>query len=304
MILGVDVSFWQQKVNWEKMREKGIKFAWIRAGQGKDKDIRFDENWKGTADNGIARGAYWFYEWRSGRDPGARYQANLLTDILNGNHGELGAACDFERPGEAWPLLPSSEVCNMLLWDFYETLRNNNVRSDIFYSNLDGIKRINPQPWLKQKKLWLAWYPTKFNVIKLRWDHETWLAYHLKTGAVPTLPSTGWNKATFWQFTYFLDGISYGVQSKELDGNYFLGDNLDSFINPIEEEVKIILVSKGSQNLRPAPNVSSVPIRLLAAGEKMNVDDLITDTRGVWVYDKTKGYAAVYYDGKRYMIRG
>jgi lysozyme len=299
MILGVDVSFWQQKVNWKTMREKGVKFAIIRAGQGKDKDSRFDENWKGAADNGIKRGAYWFYEWRSGRDPGARYQASILADILKGDHGELGAACDFESPGSAWPMLPSSEICNNLLWDFYETLRNNGVRSELFYSNLDGIKHINPQPWLKQKKLWLAWYPIRFNALKLRWDHETWLAYHLKTGIIPTLPNTNWGSAPlFWQFTYFLDGINYGVQSKELDGNYFFGDNTE------DEEVKIILVSKGNQNLRPSPSLTSIPIRLLSAGETMSVDDLISDTRGVWVYDKAKGYAAVYYDGKQYMTRG
>jgi len=299
MISGVDVSFWQQKVNWKTVREKGVKFAIIRAGQGKDKDSRFDENWKGAADNGIERGAYWFYEWRSGRDPGAAYQANLLTDILRGDNGELGAACDFERPNSDWPALPSSATCNNLLWDFYETLRNNNIQSDIFYSNLDGLNKIKPQPWLKQKQLWLAWYPTKFNAAKLRWDHETWLAYHLKTGIVPTLPNTNFGKApTFWQYTYFLDGIGYGVQSKELDGNYMFGENSE------DEEVKITLVTKGKQNLRSAPNTENIPIRMMQAGETMTVDDLITDTRGVWVYDQTKGYAAVYYDGKRYMARG
>jgi len=307
MIKGIDVSFYQGKIDWKRVKESGVQFAIIRGGQGRTKDTRFDYNWKAAADEGIKRGIYWFYEWRSGIDPGADCQADFLLDITKGNVGEMGVTCDYERPNSTWPALPSPAASNEKLWKFYDVLLNNNARADLFYTNLDGINTIKPQPWLKQKELWLAWYPTRWNWKKLRYDHETWLAYHLETGVTPTLPNTNWGKAPlFWQFTYFLDGINYGVQSKELDGDYYLGDNLNDFIKPTEapqeeEDVKIVLKSKGNQNLRREPNLSNTPIRLLSVGETMNVDDLITDARGVWVYDKTKGYAAVYYDGKQYM---
>ena len=61
-LLGIDVSRYQRKINWEKVRESDVSFAFIKATEGaKLKDNFFDRNWEHTAQVGIIRGAYHFY---------------------------------------------------------------------------------------------------------------------------------------------------------------------------------------------------------------------------------------------------
>lgn len=60
---GIDVSHWQGAIDWTKVKASGIQFAIIKAG-GSDAgfytDPRWEENYKGAKDNGIAVGAYYF----------------------------------------------------------------------------------------------------------------------------------------------------------------------------------------------------------------------------------------------------
>jgi len=64
--LGIDVSTWQGKIDWSKVKKSGISFAMIRAGfrgtvSGKiSKDNWFDRNIKGAIANNVNVGVYFF----------------------------------------------------------------------------------------------------------------------------------------------------------------------------------------------------------------------------------------------------
>lgn len=59
---GVDVSKYQEAIDWRTLRGQGIAFAFIKATEGGDRvDDRFDQNWRGARAAGIPRGAYHFY---------------------------------------------------------------------------------------------------------------------------------------------------------------------------------------------------------------------------------------------------
>lgn len=61
-LLGVDVSRYQHKVDWEKVKANDVSFAFIKATEGeKLKDGFFERNWENTGKAGIIRGAYHFY---------------------------------------------------------------------------------------------------------------------------------------------------------------------------------------------------------------------------------------------------
>jgi lysozyme len=63
-IQGIDVSYWQGDIDWLKVREAGVHFAFIKATEGGDHlDPKFLENWEGAKRVGIARGAYHFIYW-------------------------------------------------------------------------------------------------------------------------------------------------------------------------------------------------------------------------------------------------
>jgi lysozyme len=63
-IHGIDVSKFQGDIDWSKVADSGVKFAWIKATEGGDRlDDRFQANWTGAKDAGIPRGAYHFVYW-------------------------------------------------------------------------------------------------------------------------------------------------------------------------------------------------------------------------------------------------
>lgn len=65
---GVDVSRWQGKIDWSKLRTQGANFAFIKSTDGGDHlDPNFMTNWKAAKAAGVKRGAYHFMYWcRSG----------------------------------------------------------------------------------------------------------------------------------------------------------------------------------------------------------------------------------------------
>lgn len=69
-IQGIDVSRWQQDIDWTRVRAAGTRFAFIKATEGGDHlDPKFGENWREAKAAGIPRGAYHFVFWcRPARD--------------------------------------------------------------------------------------------------------------------------------------------------------------------------------------------------------------------------------------------
>ncbi len=63
-IQGIDVSYWQGDIDWDAVRDAGVRFAFIKATEGGDHlDPKFLENWYAAKRAGIARGAYHFIYW-------------------------------------------------------------------------------------------------------------------------------------------------------------------------------------------------------------------------------------------------
>jgi lysozyme len=61
-VRGIDVSHFQGKINWKKVRKEGIRFAYIKATEGitlDDEDFKY--NWKKAGEEKILRGAYHFF---------------------------------------------------------------------------------------------------------------------------------------------------------------------------------------------------------------------------------------------------
>ncbi len=63
-IHGIDVSKYQGDVDWNRVADSGVKFAWIKATEGGDHvDAKFQANWAQAKAVGIPRGAYHFVYW-------------------------------------------------------------------------------------------------------------------------------------------------------------------------------------------------------------------------------------------------
>jgi lysozyme len=63
-VQGIDVSKFQGQIDWKRVQESGIRFAYLKASEGGDRvDPRFHENWQRAAAAGVSRGAYHFMYW-------------------------------------------------------------------------------------------------------------------------------------------------------------------------------------------------------------------------------------------------
>ena len=55
---GIDVSSWQGKPDWTKVKKSGIEFAILRIHQKDGSDASFEHNYKGCKANAIPIGGY------------------------------------------------------------------------------------------------------------------------------------------------------------------------------------------------------------------------------------------------------
>ncbi len=82
-IEGIDVSYWDGTIDWNKVKASGKVFAIARIGDGTYMDPMFDKNWAAIKSVGMIRGAYQFF--RSAEDP------VKLADLVVSKVGKLGA---------------------------------------------------------------------------------------------------------------------------------------------------------------------------------------------------------------------
>lgn len=220
MILGIDTSFYQdnnatpEKINWQKAKDAGARFAIIRASQNLSMDEDFEYNWSEAKRVGLPRGAYHYFDYRSGKAP-AMLQAEKFWSFIKADPGEIVPSMDFERPNAWWPELPAREVCLDMIQTFLVKLDLLSGRTCMLYTNAGTLRyTLAPVPdGITIHPLWVAAWPMV---------HTGQTA---EQAAVGFTPYTGtWSKPTVWQFTTVLDGLKFGMESKGLDGDYFMGD--------------------------------------------------------------------------------
>jgi lysozyme len=103
-VRGIDVSHHQGEIDWTKVAGAGIRFAYLKATEGRDfRDPRFRANWEGAAAAGLARGAYHFFTFCS---PG-REQAEQFLRVAPPAPYALPPVADVEFVGncKSWSSL-------------------------------------------------------------------------------------------------------------------------------------------------------------------------------------------------------
>ena len=65
MIPGIDVSKWQGEIDWRKVTDAEVRFAYIKATEGTGyTDPCFTANWQSAQSAGLLRGAYHYFHPR------------------------------------------------------------------------------------------------------------------------------------------------------------------------------------------------------------------------------------------------
>ncbi|PRY11280.1 lysozyme [Pontibacter ummariensis] len=95
-IYGVDVSHYQQEIDWHKVRESEMVFTFIKATEGETlKDKLFQQNWEQAGEAALMRGAYHFYLPYLSPEKQAKHFINTVSLST----GDLPPVLDIEVRG-------------------------------------------------------------------------------------------------------------------------------------------------------------------------------------------------------------
>ncbi|WP_033167885.1 GH25 family lysozyme [Clostridium sp. KNHs205] len=193
-VRGVDVSSYQGEIDWDKLAEQNIDFAFIKATEGsKYKDKQFHANWVGVSRTKLIFGAYHFFSFDSS---GITQAENYIASVPL-THGMLPPVVDIEFYGNKERHMP----------DKGETVKKLTLLLDKLYEHY-GVKPII-YATLKSYNIYIKGEFTEYPL----WIRNVY--YN------PQLDLSG--KWTFWQYTdkAILEG--YKGSERYIDMNVYAG---------------------------------------------------------------------------------
>ncbi len=136
---GIDVSKWQGRIDWQQVKNAGVQFAIIKAGEGLEVESRFYENINNAKAAGINCGVYWFGHASSTEE--AEAEARACMDAIAGYQLEYPVVYDFEyRSLDSNPIANNKSLLTDTIRAFLSTLQQNSYYS-MFYTNGDFSRR-------------------------------------------------------------------------------------------------------------------------------------------------------------------
>ena len=160
---GIDVSKWNNEIDWAKLANEGVDFAIIRAGyRGSVSgslvvDPYFEQNIKGAAANGIDVGVYFFTQAVNERE--AVEEASIVMSLVQGYDISYPIFIDTEGAGgkgraDDLDVGERSEICQA----FCETIRSGGYTAGVYASKNWLNNRLDITKFSGDNVIWLAEY--------------------------------------------------------------------------------------------------------------------------------------------------
>ena len=185
---GIDVSHFQDTVDWAAVAASGKVFGIVKATEGIDyKDPQFDVNWSALAETDMVRGAYHFFIAHDD----AKTQAEFFLSTVDLQSGDLVPILDVESTNVS----VGETLQGVQTW--LDTVEAAVGQKPMLYTDRNFWNGLGETSSFSAYPLWIADY-----------DVET-----------PELPST-WTTWALWQSSQ--SGTVDGVD-KEVDLNQFAG---------------------------------------------------------------------------------
>lgn len=193
-VQGIDVSHYQGDIDWKKIAEQGIDFAYIKATEGSSSiDEKFAVNWQAAAETKMLIGAYHFFSF----DSAGKTQAENFIGTVGALDGKLLPAVDVEYYGNKEQNPPDKEQVITELTDMLLLLEQEYGVKPMIYTTY---------------KVYYKYLEGEFEEYPL-WIRDVYLTPDIFVK----------NEWTLWQYsdTAVLDGYN-GVE-KYIDRNVFVG---------------------------------------------------------------------------------
>ncbi len=193
-MLGIDVSHYQGKIKWDKVKRidnKKISFVFIRATQGDDgRDKRFERNWSSAKEKGFIRGAYHYYR----PNENSIKQADNFIKNVKLEAGDFPPVLDIEK----FSRIQSRRSLQIALKKWLDRVEEHYGVKPIIYTGASHYKDLLDNDTFNDYVLWVA----NYNDVKLPFKKE--------------------NNWVFWQYRDW--GYVNGIKG-DVDLNVFNGSN-------------------------------------------------------------------------------
>lgn len=165
-MIGIDVSSYQGRINFNAVKQAGYDFVIIRAGWGKsNRDPAFDYNIEAALKAGLKVGVYWFIYAKD--IDHLKHNIAMANGILNNYRDklEMGVWADWEYDSDKYRPNLTKEERTLWVKTFIEGMISYGYKCGL-YANPDYINnkfnyKVDNKPSLWKYPLWLAYYDVK-----------------------------------------------------------------------------------------------------------------------------------------------
>ena len=150
---GIDVSHWQGRIDFDKVKSQGYSFVMINAGYGKyisQKDENFEKNYAAARKAGLNIGTYWYSYALTEAD--ALAEAKTFLEAVKGKMFEYPLAFDIEDASQSE--LPNAAI-NKIIEVFCDYLESNGYYAAV-YSYANFFKRKVSDSVKSRYDIWVA----------------------------------------------------------------------------------------------------------------------------------------------------
>ena len=161
---GIDVSKWNGRIDWKKVKKAGIDFCIIRTGYSKTVDYKFKYNIEEAIDNGLQIGVYHFsYATTNAK---AKEEAEFCLELIKPykKYITLGVWFDYEYDSVSYSrkygVYPTKESVTSLAETFCSIVEKNGYSTGI-YTNLDFSSNYFTKEVLNKYPAWVACWSSR-----------------------------------------------------------------------------------------------------------------------------------------------
>lgn len=172
-VLGIDVSHFQNDVNWEEVKKANIQYMYTKATQGTDDvDPKYKRNKMGATNAGLFHGSYHFY--MAGDDPVKQAQLYIKT-VTPLTERSIPPVLDLEQGGMKKGINVAAYQKDVLIW-LAKVEAALGVRPIIYTDHPFGNQYLN-HPDFAKYHLWIAEYGAPEPKIPNVWKDKGWLMW-------------------------------------------------------------------------------------------------------------------------------
>ena len=171
---GIDVSEFQGKIDWEKVKNSGVEFAILRCGYGMDfsnqDDVEYERNANECERLGIPYGVYLMSYANTVEK--ARSEAEHVLRLIEGRKISLGVWYDIEDNGTSGAI--NKETLTNIINTFCNTIKNAGYKVGV-YANLNWLENKIEKTIKDNYDIWVAQYYSKceYEGKYIMWQHTS-----------------------------------------------------------------------------------------------------------------------------------